>query len=206
MYIAIDFDGTLVHHEYPKIGEELQGAVETVKSIHENGNFIILYTMRSGAPLVEAVEWCTDRGIKLFAVNENPHQNTWAKDSRKVYAHLYIDDAALGAYLDANPGRRPSINWEKVRAKLIELGIIKNKKPIANMKIKKDSFLFFSKHNRYEKVTKSSNNESDGIIRTYYEKERRSKEYSVAFILANVRDSSISILTEEEVSEKLKLN
>ena len=36
MIIAIDFDGTIVTHEYPEIGRPIKGAIETIKAIIEN--------------------------------------------------------------------------------------------------------------------------------------------------------------------------
>lgn len=110
---AIDFDGTFVTHEYPIIGKELENAINVVLRLQEK-NKIILYTMRSGKELQEAVDWCQSKGIKFYGVNENPSQHTWTA-SRKVYAHMYIDDAALGVPLDFyDDGTRPSVNWFKV--------------------------------------------------------------------------------------------
>ena len=97
MIIAIDFDGTCVTHEYPKIGEDI-GAVPVLKKIIENGHKLVLYTMRSGKLLDDAVKWFKDNGIELYGVNKNPTQAEWT-DSPKAYAHLYIDDAALGCPL-----------------------------------------------------------------------------------------------------------
>lgn len=100
MIIAIDFDGTVVQHRYPEIGESL-GAEETLRSLVENGNKLILLTMRGrnnefGRDLLqEAIDWFSERNIELWAINENPTQKSWT-DSKKVYANVYIDDAALG--------------------------------------------------------------------------------------------------------------
>ena len=33
MVIAVDFDGTIVEHEYPKIGEEIPFATETLRML-----------------------------------------------------------------------------------------------------------------------------------------------------------------------------
>lgn len=111
--IAIDFDGTCVTHEYPEIGEEI-GAAPVMRALLARGDRIILFTMRHGNTLDRAVEWCRANGIELFGVNENPQQHTWSQ-SRKVYAHMYIDDAALGVPLVFPPnGARPYVDWVKV--------------------------------------------------------------------------------------------
>lgn len=113
--IAIDFDGTVVDHRYPDVGPTLPGAIEKIKDISDKGVKIILWTMRSGKELEDAVKWYSDNGIPLFGVNENPEQKSWTK-SPKVYAHLYIDDAAFGAPLFQLAWMlRPGINWELVQ-------------------------------------------------------------------------------------------
>lgn len=134
MIIAIDYDGTCVRHEYPKIGKDI-GAVLVLKELIENGHKLVLNTMRSGKELAEAVEWFKEKDIPLFGVNENPEQKSWTK-SPKVYAHLYIDDAALccpllhGDFDDNGNGGyydRPHVDWEAVRKILVDKKIIVSK-------------------------------------------------------------------------------
>jgi len=112
MIIAIDFDGTCVTHEYPRIGKDI-GAVPVLQMLVENGHQLILYTMRSGDELQAAINWFTGHGIPLYGVNENPTQSEWT-DSPKCYANLYIDDAALGIPLITENTPRPYVDWEKV--------------------------------------------------------------------------------------------
>ena len=88
--IAVDFDGTVVTHAYPEIGDDA-GAVAVLKELTDNGCRLILYTMRSGALLDKAVKWFRDREIPLYAINENPSQQRWTS-SPKIHADLYIDD------------------------------------------------------------------------------------------------------------------
>ena len=87
--IAVDFDGTVVTHAYPEIGDDA-GAVAVLKELTDNGCRLILYTMRSGALLDKAVKWFRDREIPLYAINENPSQQRWTS-SPKIHADLYID-------------------------------------------------------------------------------------------------------------------
>ena len=114
MYIAVDFDGTCVTHEYPRVGKDI-GAVPVLKKLVDSGHHIILNTMRSGKELVDAVHWFADNDIPLYGANENPTQKEWTL-SPKVYAHLYIDDAALGCPLrfDRAVSSRPFVDWEVV--------------------------------------------------------------------------------------------
>ena len=121
MIIAVDFDGTCTTHEYPHIGRDI-GAERVLKRLVADGNRIILWTMRSGNELDEAVQWFQKRNIPLFGVNRNPHQINWTK-SPKPYAQLYIDDAALGCPLckPRHPGDTQYVDWEAVEQMLFPL-------------------------------------------------------------------------------------
>ena len=125
MTIAIDFDGTCVTHEYPKIGKENEGCVDVLKRLVREGHKLILYTMRSGKQLKEAKDWFKEREIPLWGVNENPTQNAWTS-SPKIYANLYIDDAACGCPLiyDKSKSDRPFVDWDAVKIILLRNGFI----------------------------------------------------------------------------------
>lgn len=114
MIIAVDFDGTCVTHEYPKVGKDI-GAVPVLKKLTDSGHKIILNTMRSGKELAVAIKWFIDNDIPLFGANENPTQKSWTT-SPKVHANLYIDDMALGCPLifDHAISSRPFVNWNAV--------------------------------------------------------------------------------------------
>ena len=114
MYIAIDFDGTCVTHDYPRIGKDIH-AIPVLNKLVSNGHKLILNTMRSGKELQDAVNWFKENNIELFGINENPTQKRWT-NSPKVYTHMYIDDAALGCPLkmDLNLSDRPFVDWEIV--------------------------------------------------------------------------------------------
>lgn len=124
MKICIDFDGTCVAHDYPNIGKDI-GSIPVLKKIVEDGHYLILFTMRSGKGLAEAVEWFNENGIELYGVNTDPEQKSWT-DSPKAYGHLYIDDAALGCPLIINysVSNRPYVDWPTVKNLLEMKGII----------------------------------------------------------------------------------
>ncbi len=108
--VAVDFDGTCVTHEYPKMGKDV-GAVPVLQRIVREGGRLILWTMRSGKDLDAAVQWFVDNNIKLYGVQKNPQQDEWT-NSPKAYATIYIDDAALGCPLTYESGvKRPYVNW-----------------------------------------------------------------------------------------------
>ena len=111
--IAVDFDGTCVTHEYPGVGRSI-GAEPVLKELAALGARIVLWTMRSGPKLDDAVKWFAAAGIPLWGVQRNPEQSTWT-DSPKCYAQVYIDDAALGAPLCHPLGERPYLDWDGAR-------------------------------------------------------------------------------------------
>lgn len=97
MRIAVDFDGTIVEHEYPAIGKPIPFAVDVLKKLQkEEGHQIILWTVREGELLDEAVEYCRQRGLEFYAVNRNHPEDTPAFDPRKLTVELFIDDRNLG--------------------------------------------------------------------------------------------------------------
>ncbi len=106
MVIAIDFDGTIVEHEYPKIGKEKRFAFSTMKELQKMGHQLILWTYRYGKELDEAVRYCRKRGIEFYAVNKNYPEEVFdeKETSRKIYADVYIDDRNIGGF----PG------WSKI--------------------------------------------------------------------------------------------
>lgn len=118
MYICIDFDGTLVDHRYPDIGDPVPDAIKWLKKFQRYGAQLILFTMRSDLPnrrlLEDAVRYIESNGIRLFGVNHNPDQVSWT-ESPKAYGELYIDDAAFGCPLIHPKGfARPCVDWKKV--------------------------------------------------------------------------------------------
>ena len=97
MIIAVDFDGTIVEHRYPRIGKERPYATETLKKLIADGHKLILWTVREGETLDDAVAFCHDRGVDFWGVNCNPDEvRKGSKELRKVKADLYIDDTNIG--------------------------------------------------------------------------------------------------------------
>lgn len=146
MKIAVDFDGTIVTHEFPLVGKNI-GAEHVLRELVDNGHQLILFTMRSDehsigeefakeigvepSPvknyLSDALDWFKKEGIPLYGVQSDPSQTKWTT-SPKAYAHLYIDDAALGCPLKSDPSisYRAFVDWEAVRALLVDQGFLKN--------------------------------------------------------------------------------
>jgi hypothetical protein len=97
--IAVDFDGTIVDHEYPGIGKEKLFAFQTLKEFEKLGARLILWTFRTGKELDDAVEYCKGNGIEFYAVNKNYPEEIFDETvSRKIDADIYIDDRNIGGF------------------------------------------------------------------------------------------------------------
>lgn len=141
MDICIDFDGTCVTHEFPRVGKDV-GAVPVLKDLVDAGHKLILFTMRSDRKtkkkagdetivveenfLSDAVNWFKDNGIELYGIQKNPKQRFWTT-SPKAYGHLYIDDSGLGCPLIIPAEGRPYVDWIKIRSMLEDMQIIEKK-------------------------------------------------------------------------------
>lgn len=102
MTIAIDFDGTIVEHRYPNIGPEIPFAIDTLKMLIAERHRLVLWTVREGKLLDEAVEYCRQRGVEFYAVNKDyPEEKSGDSNySRKLKVDLFIDDRNLGGLPD----------------------------------------------------------------------------------------------------------
>jgi hypothetical protein len=116
----IDFDGTIVEHEFPKIGKPLPEAFEVMKELKAAGWRLILFTCREDDGykidkqyLSEAVKFCKENGVEFDSVNEALDECEFRPLSgrrRKPYGKVMIDDRNLGGF----PG------WAVVRKVLLE--------------------------------------------------------------------------------------
>ncbi|MBR6691360.1 MAG: hypothetical protein IKL75_01830 [Bacteroidaceae bacterium] len=102
MIIAVDFDGTIVEHKYPEIGKEIPFATSTLRMLAEQRHQIILWTVRRGELLEDAVKWCREHGVEFYAINKNfPEENVDNGGGYcKINAEIFIDDRNLGGIPD----------------------------------------------------------------------------------------------------------
>lgn len=117
---TIDFDGTIVEHCFPMIGEPLPFAFEVLKEMKAAGWKLILWTCREDSDryanrqyLTEAVNFCLKNGIEFDGINEAIREEDFRDDDfklRKPYAHCHIDDKNFGGF----PG------WDVIRKVLLE--------------------------------------------------------------------------------------
>ncbi len=103
--IAVDFDGTIVEDRYPEIGKPQLFAIETLQALQKNRHQLILWTVREGERLNEAVTFCKEQGIEFYAVNKNfPEERLEEGQGPKLNADIFIDDRNIGGF----------IGWSKV--------------------------------------------------------------------------------------------
>ena len=120
MTIAVDFDGTIVTHEYPKIGKERTFATDTLKHLIQDGHKLVLWTVREGDLLDEAVNWCKERGVEFYAINRDyPEEERENNNhfSRKLKVDLWIDDRNIGGIPDWGTIYRmikENLTWEDI--------------------------------------------------------------------------------------------
>lgn len=103
MKIAVDFDGTIVEHKYPYIGKEIPFAFDTLKRLQEENHRLILWTVREGRLLEEAIEYCRQKGLEFYAINQDEPDNVPVKSnriSRKLKVDVFIDDRNIGGLPD----------------------------------------------------------------------------------------------------------
>ena len=144
LIFVIDFDGTVVSHEFEKIGKDI-GAVPVLKRIVDAGHRLILHTMRSdnqeipvqndqdktdsmrGNYLTDAVNWFKENDIPLWGIQSNPEQSSWTS-SNKPHGDFCIDDRNIGCPLIHNEDicSKPFVNWERVEDYLVINGYLTN--------------------------------------------------------------------------------
>lgn len=136
MLIAVDFDGTIVRHRYPEIGEEIPFAVETLKMLMAERHRFILWTVRQGKLLDDAVEWCRQRGLEFYAVNRDyPEEDITLNEhfTRKLKVDMWIDDRNVGGLPDWGTIYHmihDHLTWEQVMAEEMQVGAPKKKRGV----------------------------------------------------------------------------
>jgi hypothetical protein len=120
-HIAVDFDGTIVMNKFPRIGEPIPGAIETIKTIRQNGHKVFLWSSRYGRKLAEAIEFCESYWLDFDGANHTTSDLHTA--SPKQYADIYIDDRALGVpktfYSTITGEQVTMLDWDQIAFELV---------------------------------------------------------------------------------------
>lgn len=96
LHIAVDFDGTVVHSQWPGIGRLKFGAKWVLIWALRRGHKLVLCTCREGDLLKNALDYMWPHGIRFHAANENLPERIekYGGDCRKISADLMVDDLA----------------------------------------------------------------------------------------------------------------
>ena len=103
MIIAVDFDGTIVEHEFPDIGPLKKGAAEALRAFKKAGHRIAIWTCRTGEEEGQLRTFLLEKNIPFDTINA-PIPG-FDIGTRKIYADVYIDDRSI----------RFEENWEELR-------------------------------------------------------------------------------------------
>jgi hypothetical protein len=106
-----------VEHAYPEMGALVPGAIEVLKDCVARGSKLVLFTVRDGKELEDAVRLLQDNGVALHAVNRN---DDVPSTSPKPYYDVLIDDRALGCPMRAGitVANRMCVDWALVAVML----------------------------------------------------------------------------------------
>jgi hypothetical protein len=118
LVLAIDFDGTIAMPDWPDIGPEIEGAIDTLKHFQSRGCKLILWTCRSKrSGLPEAIWWCRERDLNFESENTNAI-DMGPVGLEKVWADIYIDDAAIDWVMRSGKGPFTPERWNEIRVSI----------------------------------------------------------------------------------------
>ena len=130
MNIYLDFDGTVVEHDFPEIGKLNPFALEVIKKLQDAGHHIILNTMRvefEDGTLEEALEFINlNEAVEGINISQHTkykiHPPNWNLD--KIENDIYIDDIAANIPLiKASRVNGFMVDWVKVESQLMAKGL-----------------------------------------------------------------------------------
>lgn len=106
--LAVDFDGTIVDHEFPYIGQLKPNAKQVINELYDEGFGIFIWTCRDSTfhpdlrkfpnatpTIFDVHDFLEKEGIKYDGININ-HPQLGFQPVPKIYGDIYIDDKQLG--------------------------------------------------------------------------------------------------------------
>jgi len=118
MTVALDFDGVLCRSDWPRIGEEMPGALGFLRWLFRQNIQPMLWTARNGHLLDAALAWLAARGFPhgwWSAINDSPAdvKAYYGEEGRKPGADLFIDDRNACFPVSANDPGVP--DWPRIQ-------------------------------------------------------------------------------------------
>ena len=133
MTIYLDFDGTVVEHQYPALGAENPRAFRVIRALQVKGHHIILNTYRADindGSLAEALEYLNSLSNELSPITEHTarkiHPGPFDLTESLRFEKLYLDDIAEEIPLIPNRmiANGFMVDWLAVEQALIQVGIL----------------------------------------------------------------------------------
>lgn len=130
MKIYLDFDGTVVEHEYPKMGRENVGCMAVIKKLQDAGHEIILNTYRAdcaNGTLERALSFLRYSEVEIRTITVVPNKiHPWIWNWDDILAHqiMFIDDQAPNIPLkDAVMTSGKMVDWKELDQQFQERGL-----------------------------------------------------------------------------------
>jgi len=105
LVLAIDFDGTIVSHNYPEMGELFTHAKECINELYDSGKYyIIIWSCRTNQNEADMIKFLNENGIRYHSINENCPEFIAKCElvkcglPRKLYYDILVDDRSLWGY------------------------------------------------------------------------------------------------------------
>jgi hypothetical protein len=124
MTIYLDFDGTVVEHQYPKIGRENFGCMEVIKKLQDAGHKIVLNTYRAevgNGTLAKAIDYinlhhAVELNDMIEVSSKKIHPPEWDIERQIIEEVLFIDDQARNIPLKPTiiVENSKMVDWDKL--------------------------------------------------------------------------------------------
>ena len=66
MILAVYFDGTIIEHRFPNLGNAIPSAIKTLKRLKVDSHILILWTYHSCNKLTQAVKYSNELGLSFM--------------------------------------------------------------------------------------------------------------------------------------------
>jgi len=124
--IYLDFDGTVVEHQYPNIGKYNSGAFKVIAKLQAVGHEIILNTYRANlkdGTLQEAMRYL-DNSEEINRITQIERRKieplSWNWERQHKTRTIFIDDICKGSPLKFSPTAPYEIvDWERLDAEFV---------------------------------------------------------------------------------------
>lgn len=127
MIIYLDFDGTVVEHNFPSIGKYNEGCYEVIDKLKKAGHKIFLNTYRADLQvksLNESVDYLKLNGYDFKPLEKKMDPFIWDLEFSKENGILFLDDICEGIPLkESKFSPYPKVDWTEVDKQLDKYGL-----------------------------------------------------------------------------------